>query len=137
MHVGSEGAQHALNQFKSQYDLLLATGKDKEAADLLAGTLQYAKASLATMQSAGFVARGMGEVSKQGVESQKAWISVLETRVGQVQEKLAAVGIGEKQNAKTEEAREPNGKSNTAIYEAQQRGLEQRRAAEARYAKEV
>lgn len=36
--IGSAGAQHALEQFKSKYDLLLSAGKDKEAADLLAGT---------------------------------------------------------------------------------------------------
>ncbi len=36
--IGSAGASHALDQFKNQYDSLLAQGKDKEASDLLAGT---------------------------------------------------------------------------------------------------
>ena len=43
MEAGSTGAKHALDDFKSQYDLLLAEGKDKEAHDLLAGTLKSAK----------------------------------------------------------------------------------------------
>jgi len=40
---GSEGAKHALDEFKQKYDLLLAQGKDKDASDLLAGTLKSAQ----------------------------------------------------------------------------------------------
>src|SRR6202035_2757842 len=36
--AGSAGAKNALEPFKTQYDSLLAQGKDKEANDLLAGT---------------------------------------------------------------------------------------------------
>jgi hypothetical protein len=36
--LGSEGAQHALDEFKKKYDLLLSEGKDTEAGDLLKGT---------------------------------------------------------------------------------------------------
>lgn len=45
--AGSAGAKHALEEFKTQYDSLLAQGKDKEANDLLAGTLQSAERVLA------------------------------------------------------------------------------------------
>ena len=41
--AGSAGAKNALEQFKTQYDSLLAQGKDKEANDLLAGTRQSAE----------------------------------------------------------------------------------------------
>jgi len=41
--TGSTGAKHALEEFKSEYDKLLALGKDKEASDLLAGTLKSAE----------------------------------------------------------------------------------------------
>lgn len=41
--AGSDGAKHALDEFKSKYDLLLAQGKDKEASDLLKGTLESAE----------------------------------------------------------------------------------------------
>jgi hypothetical protein len=41
--AGSAGAKSALEQFKAQYDSLLAQGKDKEANDLLAGTRQSAE----------------------------------------------------------------------------------------------
>lgn len=40
---GSEGAAHALEQFKTNYENLLAHRKDKEASDLLHGTLATAK----------------------------------------------------------------------------------------------
>ncbi len=50
--AGSKGAQHALKEFKAQYDLLLAEGKDKEASDLLAGTLKSAQETLATLKEA-------------------------------------------------------------------------------------
>ncbi len=36
---GSEGAQHALDEFQRKYDHLLSTGDKKGAEDLLAGTL--------------------------------------------------------------------------------------------------
>lgn len=48
---GSEGAKHALSQFKAQYDSLLSQHKDKEASDLLAGTLESAKKSYELMQA--------------------------------------------------------------------------------------
>ena len=50
--LGSKGAQHALEDFKAQYDLLLAEGKDKEASDLLTGTLKSAQETLATLKEA-------------------------------------------------------------------------------------
>lgn len=40
---GSVGAKHALDEFKVKYDALIAQGKDKEAGDLLAGTLASAE----------------------------------------------------------------------------------------------
>ena len=48
---GSAGAQHALQQFKIQYDNLLSQGKDKEAGDLLAGTLSSAEKVLKLQQA--------------------------------------------------------------------------------------
>jgi hypothetical protein len=48
--IGSDGARHALEQFKTQYESLLSKGRDKEAADLLAGTKQSAETILAAMQ---------------------------------------------------------------------------------------
>jgi lambda family phage tail tape measure protein len=49
MGIGSAGASHALNTFQVQYDDLLAK-KDKDGAgDLLAGTLNSAKATLNAM----------------------------------------------------------------------------------------
>ncbi|HEY2363489.1 MAG TPA: hypothetical protein VGK36_20375 [Candidatus Angelobacter sp.] len=41
--IGADGAKHALEGFQTQYESLLAQGKDKDAHDLLAGTLQTAE----------------------------------------------------------------------------------------------
>ena len=41
--AGSDGAKHALEQFQTQYDSLLAQGKDKDASGLLGGTLAQAQ----------------------------------------------------------------------------------------------
>lgn len=41
--IGSAGASHALDQFKTHYDALLSQGKDKDASDLLRGTLESAQ----------------------------------------------------------------------------------------------
>jgi hypothetical protein len=49
---GSTGAKNALDQFQTKYESLLATGKGKDASDLLSGTLQSAKQSLQSMESA-------------------------------------------------------------------------------------
>jgi len=48
---GSAGASHALQQFKIQYDNLLSQGKDKEAGDLLHGTLSSAQEILKLQQT--------------------------------------------------------------------------------------
>ncbi len=49
---GSEGAKNALDQFQVQYASMLAHGKNKDASDLLGGTLNSAKESLAKMEAA-------------------------------------------------------------------------------------
>jgi len=49
---GSKGAKNALEEFKAQYDLLLAEGKKKEASDLLAGTAHSAQVALDKLTAA-------------------------------------------------------------------------------------
>jgi DNA repair exonuclease SbcCD ATPase subunit len=50
--AGSAHAQHTLVDFKAQYEALLASGKDKEASDLLAGTRKSAEHTLEMMKQA-------------------------------------------------------------------------------------
>jgi hypothetical protein len=50
--IGAAGAKHALEGFQTQYNSLLAQGKDKAASDLLAGTLAVANSTLAAQQQA-------------------------------------------------------------------------------------
>jgi hypothetical protein len=52
LDAGSKGAKNALIDFKAQYDLLLAEGKNKDAADLLSGTAKSAQTALDTMKAA-------------------------------------------------------------------------------------
>lgn len=47
--IGADGAKHALDIFKTQYDSLLAQGRDKDAADLLKGTRESAEHVLGLM----------------------------------------------------------------------------------------
>lgn len=49
--TGSDGANHALQQFRAQYENLLAQGKDKEASDLLKGTRDTALELLTAQQT--------------------------------------------------------------------------------------
>jgi hypothetical protein len=48
--VGADGASHALEQFQIKYASLISQGKDKEASDLLGGTLKSAKEVLTLQQ---------------------------------------------------------------------------------------
>jgi hypothetical protein len=74
---GSEGAKHALSQFKAEYDSLLAQHKDKEATDLLAGTLESAKKSYELMQAQ---QGGHGSDEKE-LASQAKLVEVLEDQI--------------------------------------------------------
>jgi uncharacterized protein YdcH (DUF465 family) len=50
MSMGTSGAQHAFHEFRIEYQSLLAQHKDKEASNLLSGTLLAAQHILAMMQ---------------------------------------------------------------------------------------
>lgn len=50
--IGSDGARHALEQFKTQYEALVAQGKTQEAHGLLTGTVNQAKEVLKLMEEA-------------------------------------------------------------------------------------
>lgn len=86
---GSEGAKHALDEFKQKYDLLLATGKDKEASDLLAGTLKSAEHILALQNQ---IKDQKAHPAKAGneFEQQKFYVAVNEL-------KAAGTGMTEKE----------------------------------------
>jgi uncharacterized protein YdcH (DUF465 family) len=83
--IGAAGAQHALEGFKTQYDSLLAQGKDKEGSDLLAGTLTNAKAILAAQQQA---RANSGVITNNPTDSQRVQNSFQEAYV-----KLKAAGV--------------------------------------------
>lgn len=123
--AGSAGAKHALEDFKSQYDELLAQGKDKEAHDLLAGTkasaekiLELQKQAAANQTKVGTQGTQHGDYAKyeqaknalkqqdvalteQEVEAQKTLVDVLQAQV-EVEEKVAALKKVQDSNATQE-----------------------------------
>ncbi len=151
---GSTGATHALDQFKTKYESLLAQGKSKDAGDLLAGTLASAEKVLALQKqatdnqsqsgghwgdynkyeeaSAQLKQMGVGFTQKE-VQAQQALTDALRAQVT-VAEKLAAIGKGEKANDNTAEVQRAEA-AQEKLYETQQRGLEKRMKLEQEYEK--
>jgi hypothetical protein len=127
--IGSDGAKHALSQFQTQYESLLAQGKNKEASDLLAGTLQSAQRILAFQKQ--YIANQMNantgkggdgnlnpdyykfeeaalELKKAGlgvtdkeIQAQQALVDTLNAQV-QVQAKVEALKKAQSSNARTD-----------------------------------
>jgi hypothetical protein len=88
--TGSRGAKQALDEFKREYDLLLAQGKDKEAADLLAGTKASAERTLAAQKEAQSNSNRNGEAYTDKGEYAKAAAAINDL-------KKAGVGFTEKE----------------------------------------
>jgi hypothetical protein len=92
--TGSAGAKHALDQFQTQYDDLLAKGKDKEASDLLAGTRDSAQKILAMQSQLKAAQKGGGdgsmsqEVAKQKYE--EAALALKKAGVGATEKEVEA-----------------------------------------------
>jgi len=128
---GSQGADNALTQFTNKYDIFLAKKDQKGAHDFLVGTLDAANKALAE-QLDGEAKLGMHNEKK--LEAQRLFIDLLEIQLKDTQ-KIADITAGEKTNVKTGEAQAEQGRQ-AKVYDEQQKGLEQRRRAEERYAKE-
>jgi hypothetical protein len=129
--TGSEDAQKDIDSLKAHYDLFLAEGNKAGAHDLLVGALDKAKKELADFHD------GQGKVlfsNDKLLESLESQVRVLNLAVKAEQER-AAITTGEKANAKTGEAQAEQGRQ-AKVYDEQQKGLENRRRAEERYAKE-
>jgi hypothetical protein len=126
----TSGQGHALQEFKDQYNALLDEGKTKEAADKLAGTLKKATEYLEGLKSKQGTMYGGGALDEQ-IAKQEILIQALKNQ-GKAVEEVAAITAGKKGNAQTGEAQAEASRQN-AIYEEQQRGLDQRRRAEERY----
>lgn len=122
--IGSDGAKHALDQFKVKYDELLSEGKDGEARQFLYGTVQQAQHVLNLMREAinhkhelstflygdyGKHKEAMDALGKYGiksvtaseVESQEALIKALDAQLAITQKITTAQKI-QKDNATLE-----------------------------------
>ena len=84
--VEASGAKNALDQFKASYDALLAQGKDKDASDLLKGTLQSAIKAKELMEAQ---QNGHGS-SPEELARQLKLVDALNAQVT-VEEKVAAL----------------------------------------------
>lgn len=135
--IGSDGAKHALDQFQTQYESLLAQGKSGEATDLLAGTLDTAKKVLAIQMEAkansGTLLHTAGpnadiyagmqaqqDLRKYGVgftdaeiKSQQQLVSTLQAQQS-VEEKIAAIKKQEGSNASRQTSNEMSAQSAAA-----------------------
>jgi hypothetical protein len=91
--IGSAGAQHALAEFKSKYDSLLAQGKDKDAANLLSGTLGSAEKILAFQKQ--YIANQMSSDTGKGPHGEDADYNKFEEAALEL--KKAGVGVTDKE----------------------------------------
>lgn len=119
---GSEGAKHAMDEFKVKYDSLVAQGRGAEAHDLLAGTLKSAQAYLSLqdklrashgvlVEEAVAYARANGkavDTTERTYQAQRQLVEVLNDQV------TAEGKINELRNAKVTEARTDEAKKVTA-----------------------
>jgi hypothetical protein len=137
--TGSEGAKHAVTEFKNEYESLLGKGKDKEASDLLKGTRESAEKVLAAMKQVAAAKAGMdGAAVSDGADQLKyneAMVVVkkagysdakenLEVQQAVVDLLLKQTGI-EERNAKLKGLESGNAKTNTG----KEMGKEQSEAA--------
>jgi hypothetical protein len=74
--IGSAGAKNALTQFQSQYDGLMASGKDKDASNLLKGTLDSAKEVLAMQKQARDNTGSLTHAPDAGMDIIKSWTAL-------------------------------------------------------------
>jgi hypothetical protein len=92
--TGSVGAKHALDQFQTQYESLLAQGKDKEASDLLSGTRDSAKHVLDMQkQAAANTGHGLFGSPQEGADISLAMQAQLELKksgAGYTEKEIAA-----------------------------------------------
>jgi uncharacterized protein YdcH (DUF465 family) len=142
--IGSAGANHALELFKTNYDSLLAQGKSGDATNLLSGTLKTAKDILAAQQQAkansgittnnptdtqrvtnafqeAYVklkAAGV-QYSDKEIESQKTLIQTLEAQVG-IEQRSAELRKLDKGNAKTQTGNDASALASAAARTAAQ-----------------
>lgn len=139
--TGSEGAKHALEEFQTKYNELLAQGKDKEASDLLKGTRESAQhildmqkqvrayPSQATQGPEGMAryaetqqslnalkAAGTGYTDKE-VQAQQTLVDALNAQVG-IQERVEALKKQEGSNATKAVANEEAAKRSEAMKNA-------------------
>lgn len=131
--IGSDGAKHALDDFKTKYENLLARGKDKDASDLLASTRASAEHTLAMMEQlkssranpahgvagdskkyaearaelekTGLFSKLIHDTTEEEVQSVRALVDTLKTQ-SEIEENVAKLRKAEHGNASTAAGKE-------------------------------
>jgi len=140
--IGSAGASHALDIFKTKYDNLLSQGKDAEASDLLKGTRDSAQKVLDAQQAmknsrqggglfgpvvdytaqykalAVLRAAGVSDAEKD-VKSQVALLQALDAQIT-AEGKIAAIKKLDERNAKTQTGNDESAQRSAAARTAAQ-----------------
>ncbi|QNI35453.1 coiled-coil domain-containing protein [Edaphobacter albus] len=143
--IGSAGAVHAIEQFKTKYDSLLSQGKDKEASDLLAGTRDSAQKILDAQtalknsrQGGGLMgpsvdyvsqykalatlkAAGVGDTEKE-MRAQEVLVQALNGQIT-AQAKIAEIKKLDSDNAKKQTGNEASARASEAARNAAQSQL--------------
>lgn len=139
--IGSAGAVHALDTFKTKYDNLLSQGKDAEAADLLKGTRESAERTLGVMESLGNMRKSGGlfgnidfsapanalatlyagqlQGTQREIQAQKTLVQVLRDQET-AQGKIAAIKKLDEQNANTQTSNDASSRASAAARAAAQ-----------------
>lgn len=139
--IGTTGAAHAMEVFKSNYDALIAQGKDGEARDLLKGTLNSARETLAALQtiraessgSAGLLGRDVDYTkqaearkrlndaglagTKDELSAQQAAVETLQRQLD-ISNALSTLKEKDKANASTEAGQQMGAEHSAAAREA-------------------
>lgn len=140
--IGADGAKHALDEFKREYNKALSAGTpegDKEAGDLLAGTLKTAQDVLKAQQTIrANRASGGGQTddsfaAEQTLRAHKASLTVTDAEIAAQEEivstLLRQVGVQERVN-KLKETNKGNARTSTGNEEAARRAEAARQEAE-------
>lgn len=150
--IGSDGARHALTQFKTEYENLISQGKGEEATGLLKGTLGQAQQTLAMMRQLtdsraghasddyqkyeqaaqylkqqGLLSKITDDITKDEVKSQEALVGALQAQVG-VEQRVADLKKAEQGNTQRQTGNDEGARASAAARaaaESKQRIAEQ------------
>jgi hypothetical protein len=129
------GHNEMIDDLSNRFTALIAKVNEYKAAGDGSNLLKTLEGEKTRLEGVVASMQGLGSSMKPVLEANAHVLSLINQEIAAYKERDKAAQ-GEAKNDKTEEVQREAAAQN-ALFEAQQRGLEQRRSAEARYAKEV